>query len=166
MSTEATSPSSSDTDTSDDRLIGNTSVEPAGSARAWLVWGVAVGVYFLAMFHRNGLSVAALQTQERFQVGPAVLSILPMLQLAVYVLMQVPTGFMADRFGPRKILLVGLASMASGVTLFALAPNIQVAIAGRVLIGLGDAVTFINVIRLAALWFPRSRYALVSDHLS
>lgn len=135
---------------------------PRGGARAWLVWGIAVGTYFLAMFHRNGLGVAALEAQERFAVGPAVLSFMPMLQLLVYVLLQVPSGLLADRFGPRRTLVLGLAAMASGVVLFALAPNAGAAIAGRLLIGFGDAMVFLNVIRLAALWFPRSRYALVS----
>ncbi|MBX9388216.1 MFS transporter [Streptomonospora halotolerans] len=137
-------------------------LEPPGGARAWWVWGIGVAVYFLAMFHRNGLGAAALEAQERFDVGPAVLSMLPMLQLLVYVVLQVPTGLLADRVGPRASLTMGLVAMASGVALFALAPGIEAAIAGRVLIGLGDAVTFLNVIRLAALWFPRSRYSLVS----
>ncbi|TQN28812.1 cyanate permease [Haloactinospora alba] len=163
MSTRAAAEADDHEETSDDRVIGVESApEPPGGARAWLVWGVAVGVYFLAMFHRNGLSVAALETQERFHVGPALLSVLPMLQLVVYVLLQVPAGILADRVGPRRTLLFGLAAMTCGVALFALAPNVQAAVAGRVLIGLGDAVTFINVIRLAALWFPRRRYALVS----
>src|SRR5690606_4544886 len=140
---------------------GDRVTDPPGGARAWLVWAVGVGVYFLAMFHRNGMGVAALEAQERFQVGPAVLSLLPMLQLLVYVVLQVPAGLMADRVGPRRSLLLGLASMALGVVLFAFAPNIALAVAGRVLIGLGDAVTFLNVIRLGALWFPRRRYALV-----
>ncbi|MFC4565058.1 nitrate/nitrite transporter [Nocardiopsis mangrovi] len=137
--------------------------EPPGGARAWLVWGIAVGVYFLAMFHRNGMAVAALETQQRFDVGPALLSMLPMVQLLVYVVLQVPAGLMADRIGPRASLLMGLAAMAAGVAMFAIAPDIRVAIAGRVLIGLGDAVTFLNVIRIGALWFPRARYALVSS---
>ncbi|MDA2813093.1 MFS transporter [Nocardiopsis sp. RSe5-2] len=136
--------------------------EPAGGARAWLVWGIGVGVYFLAMFHRNGLGVAALQAQERFDAGPALLSLLPMLQLLVYVVLQVPAGIMADRVGPRRSLLAGLAAMAAGAVLFAAASDVATAVAGRVLIGLGDAVTFLNVIRLGALWFPRRRYALVS----
>ncbi|MBB5999027.1 MFS transporter [Streptomonospora salina] len=136
--------------------------EPAGGARAWLVWGIGVGVYFLAMFHRNGLGAAALQAQERFDAGPALLSLLPMLQLLVYVVLQVPTGLLADRVGPRVSLTAGSVLMALGVALFAVAPSIEAAVAGRVLIGVGDAVTFLNVIRLAALWFPRSQYALVS----
>ncbi|MEV6817968.1 MFS transporter [Nocardiopsis dassonvillei] len=153
------------TETSGDRTTAREGVvasEPAGGARAWLVWGVAVGGYFLAMLHRNGLGVAALEAQARFDVGPALLSLLPMLQLLVYVVLQVPTGLLADRLGPRYTLVMGMAAMTVGACLFALAPGIEVAVAGRFLIGLGDALVFLNVIRLAALWFPRSRYALVS----
>ena len=152
------------TDTSGDRTSrgGAHPAEPTGGVRAWLVWGVAVGGYFLAMLHRNGLGVAALEAQSRFDVGPALLSLLPMLQLLVYVLLQVPAGLLADRLGPRYTLVMGMAAMAVGSCMFALAPGIEVAIAGRFLIGLGDALVFLNVIRLAALWFPRARYALVS----
>lgn len=148
------------TQTSGDRT--STHTEPVGGARAWLVWGVAVGGYFLAMLHRNGLGVAALEAQSRFDVGPALLSLLPMLQLLVYVLLQVPAGLLADRLGPRYTLVMGMIAMAVGSCLFALAPGIELAVAGRFLIGLGDALVFLNVIRLAALWFPRARYALVS----
>lgn len=136
--------------------------EPRGGARAWLVWGMAVGGYFLAMLHRNGLGVAALEAQSRFDVGPALLSMLPMLQLLVYVILQVPAGLLADRLGPRYTLVMGMIAMAAGSCMFALAPGIEMAVVGRFLIGLGDALVFLNVIRLAALWFPRARYALVS----
>ncbi|WP_307851312.1 MFS transporter [Nocardiopsis sp. MG754419] len=138
------------------------SVPGSGGARAWLVWAVAVAGYFLAMLHRNGLGVAALEAQSRFDVGPALLSLLPMLQLLVYVLLQVPAGLLADRLGPRYTLVMGMVAMAAGSCMFALAPGIEAAVAGRFLIGLGDALVFLNVIRLAALWFPRGRYALVS----
>ncbi|RNL84454.1 MFS transporter [Halostreptopolyspora alba] len=114
------------------------------------------------MFHRNGLAVAALEAQERFQVGPALLSALPVIQLVVYVVLQLPAGLLADRLGPSRTLLIGLLAMAAGVVLFAVAPGFPLALAARMLIGLGDAVIFLNVIRLAALWFPRGQYALVS----
>ncbi|WP_263363279.1 MFS transporter [Nocardiopsis listeri] len=143
-------------------MNGGAQAEPRGGARAWLVWGVAVGGYFLAMLHRNGLGVAALEAQSRFDVGPALLSLLPMLQLLVYVILQVPAGLLADRLGPRYTLVMGMAAMAVGSCMFALAPGIEMAVVGRFLIGLGDALVFLNVIRLAALWFPRARYALVS----
>lgn len=156
------------TQTSDDRTASRAGhadaahTEPAGGARAWLVWAVAVGSYFLAMLHRNGLGVAALEAQARFDVGPALLSLLPMLQLLIYVLFQVPAGLLADRLGPRRTLVMGMAAMMIGSGMFALAHGIEVAVAGRFLIGLGDSLIFLNVIRLAALWFPRARYGLVS----
>ncbi|WP_374058412.1 MFS transporter [Marinitenerispora sediminis] len=139
-----------------------TAAEPPGGARAWAVWGTAVVVYFMAMFHRNGMSAAALMAQERFDAGATLLSMLPVLQLVVYVAFQIPGGVLADRLGPRGSLLIGLGAMVGGSALFAVAPTIQVAIAGRVLIGFGDALVFLNVIRLGALWFPRREYAVVS----
>ncbi|PRY00967.1 MFS transporter [Allonocardiopsis opalescens] len=138
---------------------------PLGGGRAWLVWGIGALVYCLTMFHRNSLGVAALEAQQRFDVGPALLSLLPMLQLLVYVLLQVPAGMVADRFGPRRMLTFGLLAGASGVLLFAWAPGIELAFAARILIGLGDAVVFLSVMLLAAAWFPRRWYPVMASLL-
>lgn len=149
------------TERSDDGLTRTVS-EPPGGPRAWLVWSTAAAVYLLAMFHRNGMSAAALHAQERFDLGPALLSTLPVVQLAIYVLLQIPSGLLADRLGPRRSLVISLGVMAAGTVLFALAPDARTAVAGRVLIGAGDSLVFLNVIRVAALWFPRRQYSLVS----
>jgi predicted MFS family arabinose efflux permease len=118
--------------------------------------------YLLAFFHRTSLGIAALAAQERFGAGATALSTLAILQLGVYMLMQVPGGLMADRFGPRRMLVAALLFMALGELLFAVATSMPVAVLGRALVGLGDAFTFINVIRLAASWFPRRRFALLT----
>ena len=39
------------------------------SRGAWLAWGLAAACYLLAMFHRMALGVAALDAEERLQVG-------------------------------------------------------------------------------------------------
>lgn len=140
----------------------STVTEPRGGARAWGVWAVAAATMFLAMFHRNALGVVALDAQERFGVGPGLLSLLPVVQLVVYAVLQIPTGLLADRWGPKRTLLAGTTAMAAGVVVFALAPTTSVALVARMLIGVGDAVAFLCVIRLGALWFPRSRYALIA----
>ncbi len=135
---------------------------PIGGRRAWLVWTLATLVYVAAMFHRTSLGVAALDAQERFGITAAVLSVFTMLQLGVYLVMQVPTGVMADRFGPRRMLAAAVACMVAGELLFAVAGTVPLAITGRVLVGFGDALTYLNVLRLAATWFPRSRYPLLA----
>ena len=46
-------------------------------------------------------------------------------------------GLMADRLGPRRVMLAGLLLLAAGSTLGALAPNVSVLLATRVLEGMG-----------------------------
>jgi len=77
---------------------------------------------------------------------------LAVLQLVVYSGMQVPVGILLDRFGSRVLLSFGALAMASGQLLVAFAPTLEVAIFGRMLVGLGDACTFISMIRMANNW--------------
>jgi hypothetical protein len=50
--------------------------------------------------------------------------------------------------------------MVAGQVLFAVATDVRLALAARVLLGIGDAMTFISVLRLVALWLPARRNAL------
>lgn len=139
-----------------------TPAHPLGGRRAWSVWAVGALVYLVAFFHRTSLGVASLAAQQRFGVDATALSTFAILQLGVYMAMQIPAGVMADRFGPRRMLGVALLCMALGELLFGLATSMPLAVLGRAMVGLGDAFTFINVIRLAASWFPRARFALLT----
>ncbi|MHB8439408.1 MAG: MFS transporter [Acidimicrobiales bacterium] len=126
------------------------------------MWALAVAVYLAAVFHRNGLAVASITAEHRFHVGPAVLSAFVAVQLGVYALMQIPSGAMADRYGSRRMLIAACALMFAGETVFAVAPDAAVALLGRGLVGLGDAVTFLSVLRLVQNWFPVTRYGMLA----
>ena len=76
-----------------------------------------------------------------------------MVQLVVYAALQIPTGVLLDRVGPKVLIGAGAVLMFAGQIALALAPSIGVAVLGRILVGAGDALTFISVIRLLALWF-------------
>src|SRR5919206_1653400 len=92
--------------------------------RAWLVWGVAVALYFIAVFHRMGLGVAALEAERRYHVAAGALSVFTAVQLGVYLAMQVPVGLAADRIGPRRSLAAGMAAIAAGEAVFALSSSL------------------------------------------
>lgn len=124
------------------------------TARAYLVWGVGVLAYVVAVFDRTSLGVAGSAATERFSTGAAILSTFAVVQLVVYAAMQVPVGVLVDRFGSRRLLLVGALVMAAGQAVLAAVTSVPGAFAGRVLIGLGDAMTFISVLRLVPAWFP------------
>jgi sugar phosphate permease len=123
------------------------------SRRSWIVWGVAVFAYVLAILQRSSLGVSGVDAQERFGVTAAVLSTLAVVQIAVYAGLQVPVGIMLDRIGPRRLVLSGAVLLTIGQAVVAFSPSIGPAIAGRVLVGAGDAMTFISVIRLLPMWF-------------
>ncbi|RLK25683.1 sugar phosphate permease [Micromonospora sp. M71_S20] len=137
-------------------------VAPLRSAGG-LVWGVAVAAYVAAVFHRSSLGVTGVDAAHRFEVSASALATFSVAQLAVYAAMQVPVGVLLDRFGSRRLLIAGGALMVAGQLCFALATDVPLAIAARVLIGLGDAMTFISVLRIVALWFPGRRYPMMTQ---
>jgi sugar phosphate permease len=123
------------------------------SRRSWLIWGVALFAYIVAVMQRTSLGVSGIEAAHRFEVSASVLSSLAVVQLIVYAALQIPTGVMLDRVGPKALIAVGAVLMLAGQITLALAPSIGIAILGRILVGAGDALTFISVIRLLASWF-------------
>jgi MFS family permease len=108
------------------------------------------------------LGVAAFEAERRYQVGAEALSAFTAVQLGVYLAMQVPVGLAADRIGPRRSLAAGMAAIAVGEAVFALSGTLGAGLAGRALIGLGDAFVFVNVLRVAHTWFDPARAALLT----
>jgi MFS family permease len=133
----------------------------SGRATAVRRWAVAVAVYLVAVFHRTSLGVAGLQAASRFGISPSQLSIFVLLQLGVYAGMQIPTGILVDRYGPRRLLIVAAMTMGVAQILFAVAHGYPLALLARGLLGLGDALTFVSVLRFAASQFAPRRYPVV-----
>ena len=133
------------------------------SRRAWVIYGVVTFAYIIAFMQRSSLGIAAVEATERFEVAATALSTLAVVQLAVYAVLQIPVGVMLDRVGPKLLLVAGASLMAAGQVTLALSPDLGVAIVGRVLVGAGDAMTFISVIRLLASWFTGRRLTFVSQ---
>lgn len=124
-------------------------------------WMLAVAVYFLAVFHRSSLGVAGLLAEQRFGITDAELGVFVFLQIGVYAAMQVPTGVLVDRYGPRRMLVAAAGFMALGQLAFAIAPSYPVALLARVLLGCGDAMTFVSVLRYVAARFSARRYPVL-----
>ncbi|QEU93050.1 MFS transporter [Streptomyces kanamyceticus] len=137
--------------------------DPPGGKKAVLVWGIGVAVYFVAVIFRTSLGVAGLDAADRFHVNASALSTFSILQLLVYAGMQIPVGLMVDRLGTKKVLTMGVVLFTIGQLGFALSPTYGMALASRALLGCGDALTFISVLRLGTRWFPARRGPLVAQ---
>ncbi|MEU3346932.1 MFS transporter [Streptomyces sp. NPDC006700] len=137
--------------------------DPPGGRRAVAVWGIGVAVYFVAVIFRTSLGVAGLDAADRFHVGASALSTFSILQLLVYAGMQIPVGLLVDRLGTKKVLAIGAVLFTAGQLGFAFSPSYGTALASRALLGCGDAMTFISVLRLGTRWFPVRRGPLVAQ---
>ena len=128
-----------------------------GGRRAWVVYGASVTIYVLAVFHRSSLGVAGLVASERFHIAATQLSVFTMVQLLVYAAMQIPVGVLLDRFGSKRLLLSGVTLMTLAQLGFAFADSFAAGLVARVFVGVGDAMIFIPLLRIVALWFPPLR---------
>jgi sugar phosphate permease len=135
------------------------------SRRSWLVFGFATFAYVVAVLQRSSLGVSGVAATERFHVSAAALSSLAVIQLIVYAALQIPVGIVLDRVGPRFLILLGAALMLVGQSIFAVSPTIGVAIGGRMLLGAGDAMTFVSVLRLLPNWFGGRKLPILSQWL-
>lgn len=126
------------------------------------MWGLGALLYLDGFYQRVAPAVITDQLMAEFSIGAAALGKLSGFYFYSYVMMQVPTGVIADRWGPRRLLTLGAAVAALGTAVFAAAPSLWWADAGRLMIGASVAVAFVSMLKLASHWFAPRHYPLVS----
>lgn len=131
--------------------------------RAWLVWGVGVFAYLIAVTQRTSFGIAGLEATDRFNASASALSAFTVVQLLVYAGLQIPVGVLVDRFGPRVMIASGAALMAIGQVQLAAATSVSEGVVGRIFVGAGDAMTFVAVLRLIPAWFPARKVPLLTQ---
>ncbi len=129
---------------------------------AWTVWGLGALLYLIGFYQRVAPAVITGELMTEFALNAAALGQLSALNFYSYVAMQVPTGILADHWGPRRLLSAGAAAAAVGTLLFALSPTYFWSGAGRLLVGASVAVAFVGMLKLASHWLPDRHFSLAS----
>ena len=141
-------------------MQANTKTPPL--SLAWTIWGFGAIFYLMGFFQRVAPAVMTTELMQGFNLDATALGNLSAFYFYSYVSMQIPTGILADRWGPRRLLTAGAFVAAVGALLFALAPTIFWAYLGRFLIGGAVAVAFVGNLKLASEWFPARYFGMVS----
>ncbi len=79
-----------------------------------------------------------------------------------YTPMQLPAGSLYDRFGPRRLLTAATLTCAIGALIFATTRSVAMASAGRLMMGMGSAFSFIGTLVLISRWFPARYFAFLT----
>jgi MFS family permease len=127
-----------------------------------LMWGLAAAFYLYGFFQR--VTPAALADVLTRELAPTATTLgwLSATYFYCYALMQLPSGILADRFGPRRLFIGATGAAAIGTLLFAFAESFTTAAVGRGIIGAAAAVGWIGMLKLAAHWFSPQKFASIS----
>ncbi len=128
-------------------------VKPSQRIQGWIIF--LLSSFF--MFYKNAIEVSCgvmtSDLMKEFNINATMLGSLAASYFYAYLLMQIPAGFLIDRFGPKKITTAAIMICAAGSILFSDSQGIVSASIGRFFTGIGASFAAINCIKLLTNWF-------------
>ena len=133
-------------------------VSPSGSR--WLVFMTVLAVY-ICMIDRIAISIAIIPMAEDNDWSPTVQGAVMSAFFLGYVTLQIPAGYLSDRFGGKWVLGLGVLfwSLFTLLTPASAALGITVLLACRFLMGVAEAVTWPSIYSLYSRWVHPDRRA-------
>jgi MFS family permease len=142
------------------RTSPDTGAAPQPSANQWALVGLLFAAVLINYIDRGNLSVVAVPLMDHFQISPGRMGTLLSAFFWTYGLMQIPVGYLVDRFGLKwtyaaAFLLWSLASTAVG-----LASSFNQVLAFRLMLGVGEAVAQPASLAYIRQNFPKDQQGL------
>ncbi|MGC1183047.1 MFS transporter [Legionella sp.] len=128
----------------------------------WFICALGAIFYSYEYLLRIAPSAMEFSLREHFNLSASGFGHLSSIYYYAYVPMQLPVGLLLDRYGPRRLLTLACFICVIGTFLFTSTANFWIAASGRFLVGLGSAFAFVGVLKLATIWLPENRLAMVS----
>ena len=127
---------------------------PAGLV-LFLTW-LFFGMYYMNRFNFSPM-IPLLKAD--LNISNAQAGWLMALFFITYTIFQLPSGYLADRFGPRKIITGGALISIAGNLIFSQGSTFRVLSLGQCVNGFGQAMGWTSALKLIVSWFPRSKRA-------
>ncbi|MDP4086843.1 MAG: MFS transporter [Bacillota bacterium] len=128
-------------------------MEKQNSSYRWVVFATVLFTYFLIVSQRTAPGLISDQLMKEFNVTASTIGLLTSIQFLAYAGLQIPVGLLSDRFGPNLFLIVGALLNGLGTLMYSLAPNEYVLLFARLLVGMGDATIWVNLVLILSQWF-------------
>ncbi|MBX9704810.1 MAG: MFS transporter, partial [Gammaproteobacteria bacterium] len=134
----------------------------ASAAFPWIVWIFGATFYCYEYFLRIQPSMMSADLMSTYHLDGAGFGNLVAFYYYAYTPMQIFVGILMDRYAPRLLLSYAILCCAIGSLLFATTDHLWVAQVGRFLVGFGSAFAFVGVLKIATIWLPPNRFAIVA----
>ncbi|MED4224595.1 MFS transporter [Neobacillus cucumis] len=136
------------------------------SGYRWVVFGTVLFAYFLIVSQRTAPGLITDQLMKEFHVSAATIGIMSGIQFLAYAGLQIPVGLLADRYGPNRLLIFGTLLNGIGSLTYSLSPNEYVLIFSRLIVGMGDATIFVNLVLILNQWFKAQEFVKLMGMIS
>ncbi len=139
---------------------------PAGmqvdlKAGVWLVI-VLSSAQLVSQFLRSAVSVIGPNLVTELNISAAGLALLSSSFFLAFALAQIPVGMLIDRFGPRRTMLWSTMLAVAGCVVFALGPDLNTLVLGRVLMALGCSSFYVAPLAIYSRWFQPKYFSTVT----
>ena len=128
-----------------------------GGFRVQVGLATVCGVLFLTFLDNTIVSVTLGDIENRLHAGVASLQWVVNGYAMVFAALMLTGGTLGDLFGRKKVMLAGVGVFCAGSVVAATAPNVDVLIAGRVIMGLGAAASEPGTLSIIRHLYPESR---------
>ena len=118
--------------------------------------------YVYEFFLRVMPSVITQELQHDFNASLGSISMMTACFGYAYALMQIPSGVLIDRFGPRRLLTSAVIICSCASFVFMSTTHMYTASISRLFIGAASACAFIAPLTLASRWFEPKHFAMVA----
>ncbi|RVW05686.1 MFS transporter [Rhodococcus xishaensis] len=120
----------------------------------WLTIGIVLGLVVVNYIDRSAISYAASDLRDEFGISAGQYGVISSAFSIGYMLFALLSGPLVDRFGPRRVLIVGMFIWAAATVLTPLAGGFIGLVLLRIFLGAGEAPCFPAATRIASRWLP------------
>lgn len=141
-------------------------IAPAGASAPrsrvrWFVLLLISLMYMITYMDRANISVTAPSMAREFGLSKTEVGLVFSAFAWAYALGQIPGGWLADRFGPKRVLLSIVSFWSIMTAMTAMASGVFSLFTVRFVFGLGEAGAFPTATRAMQLWFPKQERGLI-----
>jgi len=133
--------------------------------QAIFIISLCAAFLFYKYILQNFPSIMAPQLMEAFDLQGLGLGVLSGVYFWTYLIVPLFAGIILDHYGTRWVTTGAILCCALGIFVFSYAEQLNMAIWGRALTGVGVSFATVAYLKLASIWFPKKHYALLTSLL-
>ena len=141
-------------------MSGNNNSVNKPTGKRWLILILVCLVTFVNYLDRANLAVAAPTISAEFGFDAVRMGLIFSAMGWSYTAMQIPSGWLIDRIGPRKIYAIALAGWSLFTIFIGMSKSFGIFILNRIGLGFFESPAFPTNSRIVTTWFPSKERGL------